>query len=142
MQKEAFSVCGLTMPEAIEAAREANRMAQIRKEERIAEKAFRVCGLTMPEAIEAAREANLKAQIRKEHIADALRLVCGSTEPYSPSPEFIAALEEAEALLIKRNRLPTQDSPLYTLMETRNRLLAKAEEGRAARHSQRLTTEM
>ena len=108
MQKEAFSVCGLTMPKAIEAAREANRMAQIRKEERI---------------------------------ADALDLVCGSTEPYSPSPEFSDALEDAEALLIKHNRLPTQGTALYTLMETRTRLLAKAEEERAKRHSQQLTSQ-
>ncbi len=37
MQKEAFSVCGLTMPKAIEAAREANLKAQIRKEEHMAQ---------------------------------------------------------------------------------------------------------
>ena len=103
--------------------------------------AFSVCGLTKPKAIEAAREANLKAQIRKEHITDALRLVCGSTEPYSPSPEFTDDLEDAEALLIKHNRLPTQGTALYTLMETRNRLLAKAEEERAKRHSQQLTSQ-
>jgi hypothetical protein len=117
MQKEAFSVCRLTMPKAIEAAREANLKAQTRKEERM-------------------------AQIReKRRIADALYLVCGSTQPYSPSPEFIDARDEAEALLIELGHLPTQGTPLYTLMETRNRLLVEAEKLRAARHSQQLTSQ-
>jgi hypothetical protein len=112
MQKEAFSVCGLTMPQAIKAGSKANLMAQLRKEVR-----------------------------KEERITDALSLVCGSTEPYSPSPEFIDARDEAEALLIEHDRLPTQGTALYTLMETRNRLLAEAEKQRAVRHSQRLTSQ-